>query len=128
MCFLLQVCLFLAASLVLWLISGLLHAPLWLGGIGGGVVLVVAWFGYLVFQARHPDWWAPWDDGLPQEMRMTNAFVPVWMVFVLLLLFIPTAPQVRQQALARHRKVQRIEQRRKIESYAPSAFSTNRNQ
>lgn len=98
MCFLFQTVLFAGASAVAGLVVLAFHAPLWAGAIGGILFLMAAWRVYLIYQATHPDFWAPWDIGLPQEMRMGNAFFPVYITFLLALILIPVFQQARYKA------------------------------
>ena len=96
------------AGLVLllsYLIVFVWHGPLFVAGILGFVLLIALWFVYLIWQAKHPDWWPPWDDGLPQTMRMANAFVPVLIILVLVLLLIPVFQKVRAINMKQHHKV-----------------------
>ena len=111
MCFLLQVLLFAGASITAWLICGLLHASLWVGGIGAFAFLGMAWIAYLLYQAKHPDWWPPWDEGLPQGTRMLNAFVPVVCMFIIVLALAPGLQAVRQKARQKRLEKQQRQQR-----------------
>lgn len=106
MCFLLQALLLAGASVTVFLVAGVAHGPLWLGGVTAFAFLGAAWFAYLVYQAKHPDWWPPWDEGLPQEMRMLNVFVPVAMILVLGLILVPVFQKARQKALQRRMNLQ----------------------
>jgi hypothetical protein len=67
----------------------------------------------LFYQAKHPDWWPPWDEGLPQGTRMLNAFVPVAIVFLLVLVLAPVFQTARQKALQKRLK---MEQKQKIDA------------
>jgi hypothetical protein len=58
----------------------------------------VAWFCYLIYQGTHPDWWPPWDEGLPQEMRMMNAFVPVFIIYVMASFLMPVFIRAKEKA------------------------------
>ena len=90
MCLLLQILLSIGATGSAAVLRCFLSVPLWAAGIGGFAFLGIAWFGYLRFQAKHSQWYPPWDEGLPQHSRMLNAFVPAAGVFLLALLMMPT--------------------------------------
>jgi zinc transporter ZupT len=106
MCFLFQALLFLGASGTAWVIHRVLGAPLWVGGASGVAFLVAAWIGYLVYQERHPERWPPWDNGLPQQMRMLNGFVPTVMVFLAAIVLLPTFQEARDKALRQQHRLQ----------------------
>ena len=91
-------------SLLAHLVIFIWHGSLFMAGILGCVLLVALWLVYLVWQAKHPDWWPPWDDGLPQTMRMANAFVPVFSIFILVLILIPVFQKVQQKSIKQHHK------------------------
>lgn len=74
-----------------YVVVGLLHGSWLMVGIVGFALIGVLWFAYLVWQSQHPNWWAPWDMGLPQTTRMSNAFIPVLIVFVFVLMLAPVA-------------------------------------
>ena len=99
------------------IIVGLLHGSWLVAGIVGFVLIGILWFVYLVWQGNHPDWWAPWDEGLPQTTRMSNAFIPVLIIFVLVLLLAPVFSQARRKSLARR---QRALQKTAIQKQQPS--------
>ncbi len=82
----------LGALLVLstYLVVGVFHGSWLAAGAAGSFLLGILWSAYLVWQRNHPDWWAPWDDGLPQVSRMMNDFVPVLLVFLVVLFVIST--------------------------------------
>ncbi len=101
MCFLLQTLLLVGASAIVFLVAGVAHLPLWLGAVGAFALLAAAWFAYLVYQTKNPEWWPPWDEGLPKEMRMLNVFVPVAMILVLGLIVVPVFQKARQKATER---------------------------
>lgn len=106
MCFLIQVGLFGGASLITWVICGIAHAPLWAGCAGAAIFFLATWITYLHYQRRHPDFWCPWDDGLPREMRMVNAFVPAIGVFCAVLFLVPIFQKAKDKALAARQKVE----------------------
>ena len=106
MCFILQVLLFAGASAISYLVSGVWHGPPWLGILAEFVFLAAAWFGYVLYQSRHPDWWPTWDEGLPQGTRMLNAFVPVAILLMLVLILMPIFQATRQKALQRRLNLQ----------------------
>ncbi|MGO8670511.1 MAG: hypothetical protein ACLQVD_03980 [Capsulimonadaceae bacterium] len=83
------------------LVVGVCHGPWWVAGALGYGLLVCAWITYLHWQVRHPEWWAPWDEGLPQVMRMMNAFVPIAIVFTFFLVLAPAFISARQKMLWR---------------------------
>ena len=120
LCFVIQVLLFAGASAAAWLVCGVLGAPLWAGGAAGMAFLAFAWVGYLVYQARHPNWWPPWDEGLPQQMRMLNAFVPAAGVFLALLFLLPVFQQARHKALQRRERLE--QEQRQRQSQRPHAI------
>ena len=97
MCFLFQFLLFAGAAGSAETVHALLDAPLWDAGIGGFAFLVVAWIISLCYQSKRPQWYPPWDEGLPQSSRMLNAFVPVAGAFLLVLFLVPVF-----QKAARH--------------------------
>jgi len=91
--------------LLAYLVVFVWHGSLFVAGILGCLLLMVLWFVYLIWQAKHPDWWPPWDEGLPQTMRMANAFVPVFGIFILVLILIPVFQKVRERSIKQHHKV-----------------------
>ena len=106
MCFLLQTLLLAGATATAFLVAGVAHGPIWLGGVTAFAFLGASWFGYLVYQGKHPDWWPPWDEGLPQGMRMLNVFVLVAMILVFGLILVPVFQKARQKALQRRTNLQ----------------------
>ena len=120
MCFLIQVLLFSGASAAAFLVSGVLGAPLWAGGAAGVAFLALAWLGYLLYQARHPGWWPPWDEGLPQGMRMLNAFVPAAGVFLALLFLLPVFHQARHKAVQKRQRLEQGRQQRPPRASRPA--------
>ena len=102
MCFLFQAILFAGTAAIAGSIYAFLHAPVWVAGISGFLFLVIAWIGYLYYQAKHPQWWPPWDEGLPQTSRMLSVFVPVAQVFLVVLILTPVFQKVGRNA-RRHR-------------------------
>ena len=98
LCFLVQVLLFIGAAASASFVKVVLHASYWAAGISGFVFLLLAWFCYLLYQAKHPQWWPPWDEGLPQLMRMLNAFVPVTGLFLLAQFLVPTFQTIKEKA------------------------------
>ena len=120
MCFVVQLALFMGASLITWLLCHGLHAPLWAGGVGAGVFFVAAWIAYLRYQSAHLDFWCPWDEGLPRAMRMGNAFLPAIGVFCMIIFLMPTFRAAREKALA---KRQHTEARRERGVTVPHARS-----
>jgi len=85
-------------ALTTYLVVGVLHGSWLVAGLLGLLLLAVLWVAYLVWQARHPEWWAPWDEGLPQVMRMTNVFIPVLMIFVFAFIcLVPMYERAQQQ-------------------------------
>ncbi len=99
MLLLLQVAFYAILCLIALLIVGVFHGPLWSGAAAGIAVLVGSWMYYRFWQARHPAWWPPWDEGLPQVPRMMNLFVPVFIAFILTLILVPVFKQAREKAL-----------------------------
>lgn len=93
---LLQALLLAFLSVMTWLVVGVLRGHWWVAGAIGIALLALLWFAYLVWQARHPEWWAPWDDGVPQVSRMVNVFVPVLMIFVIAVFVLTLAQGVRR--------------------------------
>ena len=91
--------------LLAYLVVFVWHGPLFMAAIFGCALLIALWFIYLIWQAKHPDWWPPWDEGLPQTMRMANAFVPVFGIFILGLILIPVFQKVRERSIKQHHKV-----------------------
>lgn len=87
-----------------YVVVGLLSGSWLVAGFVGFVLIGILWFVYLVWQGKHPDWWAPWDEGLPQTTRMSNAFVPVLIIFVFVLLLAPTFSDARRKSLARRQR------------------------
>jgi hypothetical protein len=87
-----------------FVVVGLLHGSLLMAGIVGFVLIGILWFVYLVWQGNHPDWWAPWDEGLPQTTRMSNAFIPVLILFVFVLFLAPVFIKAREKGLARRQR------------------------
>jgi hypothetical protein len=83
MILLLQAALLVVVALVNYLVVGVFHGSWWLAFFSSVFSLVVAWFVYLVYQSKHPEWWPPWDEGLPRESRMMNAFVPVFIIYLM---------------------------------------------
>lgn len=106
MCFLFQVLLFVGAAGSAETVHTLLNAPLWAAGIGGFAFLTVAWIIYLRCQAKFPQWYPPWDEGLPQSSRMLNAFVPVAGVFLLALFLVPVFQKAARNAGHRRARTQ----------------------
>lgn len=98
MCFLFQVLLFAGAAGSAEAVHALLNAPFWAAGVGGFAFLVIAWITYLRYQAKFPQWYPPWDEGLPQSSRMLNAFVPVAGVFLLALFLVPVFQKAARNA------------------------------
>lgn len=98
MCFLFQALLFAGTAAISGSVYALLNAPLWAAGVSGLLFLVVAWSGCLHYQARHPLWWPPWDEGLPQASRMLNVFVPVAQVFLVVPILMPVFQKAAQNA------------------------------
>ena len=103
MCFLFQTLLFVGAAASAETAHALLNAPLWAAGVSGFAFLVVAWIGYLRYQFKHPQWYPPWDEGLPQSSQMLNAFVPVVGIFLLVLFLVPVFQKAARNA--GHRRV-----------------------
>lgn len=73
MCFLFQGALGLFLLLTTWLVGGVFHGSLLIAGIAS----------FLVWQSRNHGWWAPWDEGLPQNAGIANVFLPVLICFAL---------------------------------------------
>lgn len=87
-----------------YVVVGLLHASWLVAGVVGFALIGILWFAYLVWQSQHPEWWAPWDVGLPQTTRMSNAFIPVLIVFVFVLMLAPVASEAKRKSLARRQR------------------------
>jgi hypothetical protein len=100
---LVQAFLLAVVTLAAYLSIAVFHAAWWIGALAGVSVLGVLWMAYLLWQGAHPEWWAPWDEGLPQETRMMNAFVPVLMIFVAAMCLLPSLVAQRQRNLAHRR-------------------------
>lgn len=98
MCFLFQTLLFAGMAATSGSVYALLNAPLWAAAVSGFLFLAIAWSGYLHYQARHPQWWPPWDEGLPQASRMLNVFVPVVQVFPVVLILMPVFQKAERNA------------------------------
>ena len=90
--------------LLTYLVVFVWHGSLLVAAVLGCGLLIALWFVYLIWQARHPDWWPPWDDGLPQTTRMANAFVPVFIILILVLLLIPVFQKVQAINMKHHHK------------------------
>ena len=90
--------------LVNYLVIGVFGGPWWLGFILTIFSLCMAWFSYLIYQAKHPDWWPPWDEGLPKEMRMINAFVPIFIIYVLCLIMLPVFERAKRNRERRQKQ------------------------
>lgn len=105
MCFLVQTVLFVGASLTGLLTVYGLHTPYWVGVVAGLAFFVASWIAYEVYQAKHPDWWPSWDEGLPQSMRMANAFVPAVMVFVFMLILFPVFQKAKEKAALKRQRL-----------------------
>ena len=88
-----------------WIVVGVLHASFLVAGIVGFVLIGILWLVYLIWQSQHPDWWAPWDEGLPQTTRVSNAFVTVLLIFVFVLFLAPTFAEARRKNLAFRQRV-----------------------
>jgi hypothetical protein len=102
MILLIQALLLALVAFLSWVTVGLCHGSWWLAFFVSMAGLGAAWFCYLVYQARHPNWWPPWDEGLPQEARMSNAFVPVFIIYILALVMLPVFEDARRKAQRRH--------------------------
>jgi hypothetical protein len=96
---LLQALIFGLACLTVLLVIAVLHAPVWVGVVAGLISFPCMWLVYLVWQSCRPNWWAPWDEGLPQADRMLDAFMPAFITFCLLLMLLPEFLTAREKAL-----------------------------
>jgi hypothetical protein len=105
----LQIAIFAGALGVTMLARHVAHVPSLMAFVCGVIYFFVVWCGYLLLQRAYPNWWAPWDDGLPREQRMLNAFVPAAVVFVLACIFIFVLSPVYKKArqLNREKDMQR---------------------
>jgi zinc transporter ZupT len=114
--FALQAINFLLAGGLMLCVRYATHAPLWAAVLSGIIYFVVAWQGYLVFQSANPNWWAPWDEGIPQGQPMLNAFIPSFIVFLMFCSFMPVFERARDKRM-------RIEQTHRLRRTTPPTLT-----
>jgi len=94
-----QAPLLLLLALETYLVRVVFHGPTWLAIVLGFILLAGTWFVLMVYMATHPDWWPPWDEGLPRETRITNAYLPLIAIFIVYFVLVPVVQRARQNAL-----------------------------
>ena len=94
MCFAVQCALAALLALSAYVVIGICHGTWLVAGIVGWAIWLALLIRYFLWQNQHPDWYAPWDEGLPCVTRVLNAVVPVIMIFTLAMILCPVFIQV----------------------------------